>query len=676
MGKGTKTKEELLHEIKTLRKKVTRLKNINAEYSRKIEELRFIHNIYRNYESLIQAMGEVAYEYLVPKDNIILLGKTEKIFGNSKSKFGNNRRNWSSRIHPKDLPRVENEFSRSYKENQVFDIEYRVKHKSGKYMWVHDRGIIHIDNSGNLESVIGVLKNITEYKQSEKDLRDIETRYKTILENTGVATVIIEGDNILSFVNKQFEKLSGYKKEEIENKKNWTEFFVKEDLEKIKQYYTNREKGAIATTPQYEFRFKNRNGMIHDILLTIAMIPETKKSVASLLDITTQRQLEKELGHVQRLEAVGQLIGGVAHDFNNVLTIIQGNAQLVELESEKNSHIIDYMNRIKKASKKAASLTKQLLLFSRKEDMVFEPLALNQIIDEMLKMLKRIIGEDITIKTDLAEDLWYIEGNEGNLEQVIMNLAVNARDAMPKGGSLFIKTKNIEISEFYIRQIPFMTAGKYVCLIVEDTGTGMNKEIRSKIFDPFFTTKHKDKGTGLGLSVVYGIVKKHKGWIHVYSEKNAGATFKIYIPAKSTSFDDQKEKEVDWEKLQGKGEHILLIEDDPILRELGKDVISRNGYQVDDVGNAIQALNQFKNEKGKYDLVISDVVLPDMNAVDLVTQLNMIKGNIPVIMTSGYTEEKSKRAIIKKKNYPFIQKPFNAEKILDTIKKTLRRFEK
>jgi len=251
-----------------------------------------------------------------------------------------------------------------------------------------------------------------------------------------------------------------------------------------------------------------------------------------------------------------------------------------------------------------------------------------------------------------------------------MNLAINARDAMPEGGLLYLKTENLTMSAKDSRQIPYMSPGKYVCLTVEDDGIGMDQATQEQIFDPLFTTK-AEEGTGLGLSVVYGIVKKHEGCIHVYSEKGAGTTFKIYFPAQSFAVDPQKEKQVKWQQLQGRGERILFIEDDLKIQDFGKEVLHDHGYACDVAGNAAEALQQFKQQKGSYDLIISDVVLPDINGVELVDKLHQLNRDVPVIMISGYTDKRSKRAIIKEKNYAFVQKPFRVEQLLRTIKQTL-----
>jgi len=545
---------------------------------------------------------------------------------------------------------------------------YEYKLQIGKSIkWFNANLDLHEDG----KSVIAGIRDITDRKRAEEELRKSEARYRTILENTGVATAIIDKDGILTFVNREFEVISGFKKEEIENKKSWTEFVFQEDLDRMRQYHAGRRKKDTKVPNQYEFRFKDRKGQVKYILITVALIPGTEKSVGSLLNISEQRRLEEQLRKAQKLEAVGKLTGGVAHDFNNLLTVIQGNAELLNMESQMTHAQADLLEQITSASQRAARLTKQLLLFSRKEAMMFAPLDLNDTVTDLLKMLKRLLGEDINIRIDLADDLWIIKGDESNLEQVIMNLALNARDAMPDGGELLLKTKNMTLSETDAQGIPDASAGKAVCLTLEDTGVGMDEQIMDKIFDPFFTTKKTGKGTGLGLSVVYGIVKKHDGWINVYSEKGQGTTFRIYFPFYAVASPAEKKQKVQIEQLQGHNERILLIEDESDVRRFGKHILERNGYQVNDVADAAEALKQFKKKNGDYDLIISDVVLPDINGLELIDQLQAIKGNVPVIMSSGYTEEKSKRRIIVEQNFPFIEKPFNIEEILAVVKKTL-----
>ena len=298
-------------------------------------------------------------------------------------------------------------------------------------------------------------------------------------------------------------------------------------------------------------------------------------------------------------------------------------------------------------------------------------LNLNATIMNLLKMLKRLIGEDVPIDTELASDLWNIQGDEGNIEQVIMNLTINARDAMPQGGKITVKTENVHIDEEYCKKVIDSRPGAFICLSITDTGTGMDAETLKHIFEPFFTTKEKGKGTGLGLSVVYGIVKQHDGWITVESRPGQGTTFKIYLHSSYVKIAPQEAPEkVRMEKYKGKGERILLVEDQDEVRELAIEVLKGNGYTVFPAGNARKARELFAQEKGDFDLVFSDIVLPDVSGIRLVEELSSSR-KLRVLFSSGYTDDKAGFSVIKEKNYRFLQKPYTVQSLLMTIRETL-----
>jgi CheY-like chemotaxis protein len=308
--------------------------------------------------------------------------------------------------------------------------------------------------------------------------------------------------------------------------------------------------------------------------------------------------------------------------------------------------------------------------------MEFVSLNLNKTIEDMLKMLLRIIGENIKIRKSFKSDLWTIQADEGNLQQLIMNLAVNARDAMPEGGILSIKTENIEINETYCHKYSYAKPGQYVCLSIKDTGTGMNKDILSHIFDPFFTTKEIGKGTGLGLSVVYGIIKQHEGWINVKSEPGKGSIFKVYLKA-IHKVPEYKNKYIpSTKKLRGKGEKILLVEDEDTVRKLITKLLIENGYTVFAAANAEEANKLFDKEKGKYDLIFSDIILPDINGIQLVEKLLKKNPQILVILGSGYTNWDSYWPIIQRKGFKLIHKPYDFSELLNQIRLTLKKHSK
>lgn len=393
-------------------------------------------------------------------------------------------------------------------------------------------------------------------------------------------------------------------------------------------------------------------------------------------DITEHRRAEEEskkltaqLLQAQKMEAIGRLAGGVAHDFNNLLTVIMGYSELLLSRLGRRSPIRRDIEEIKKAGERAASLTRQLLTFSRRQTIQPKVLNLNEVVSEMEKMLRRLIAEDTELVTIFERQPKNVTADPGQLEQVIMNLAVNAHDAMPRGGRLTIRTENTTLDSEVSRGIPRAQPGKFVRLSLEDTGTGMSKEVMEHLFEPFFTTKKG--GTGLGLSVVYGIIKQHKGWINVYSEPGKGTVFKVYLPATTDEPSDESGGSVSPAGLHGGGQRILLVEDEAGIRNFVSRVLAENGYSVYEAANTREALAIFKKEKGQFDLLYSDVVLPDKTGLELANKLIATKPDLPVMMTSGYTDQKAHWPAIQRKGFRFLQKPVAVNDLLKAVKEAL-----
>jgi signal transduction histidine kinase len=382
---------------------------------------------------------------------------------------------------------------------------------------------------------------------------------------------------------------------------------------------------------------------------------------------------DDNLRQVQKMEAIGTLAGGVAHDFNNILMAIQGNVDIAIMDVEKDNPVHFNLMEIRKASERASDLTRQLLLFSRRQPMEQIPLNLNKIIKNLLKMLNRLIGEDILLKVDLANDIKMIKGDTGAIEQAIMNIIVNARDVMPAGGKIIVSTKNVLLNEKDSELYSDAKPGKFVCLSVQDNGGGIAPPILDRIFDPFFTTKEQGKGTGLGLSAVYGIVKKHGGWINAESVLDEGTTFEMYLPTISAEPEQDRPPILSQKKFNGNQERILLVEDEEVVRNILKELLSEKKYKVFSAANAKEALDIFEKEKGAFDLIFSDVVLPDVRGPKLVEQLLKQKPEIPVLFTSGYSEEKSDRQMIDELGYSYIKKPFTSYDMLKTVKEVLEK---
>jgi PAS domain S-box-containing protein len=401
--------------------------------------------------------------------------------------------------------------------------------------------------------------------------------------------------------------------------------------------------------------------------------------IAVLRDITEHRQAERQTAALQaqllqarKMEAIGTLAGGIAHDFNNLLTAIQGNATLAKNTLDHSSPVYEDLQEIELACMRATRLTRQLLLFSRKQPIQPIALQLNATILELAEMLERLIGEDITIYVHLAPDAWMVQADKGSIEQVIINLAVNARDAMPQGGEIILKTENVVLDEVYRQSAPEARPGQFVRLVVTDTGMGMSQEVIEHLFEPFFSTKDVGRGTGLGLAVVYGIVQQHDGWIQVYSEVGQGSTFTVHLPvACETSAEEPPVREIPVHELQGQGERILLVEDEASVREFAARVLSQNGYEVltaADVQEAIEALEQ---ADWSFDLVFSDVVLPDKSGIELADQILAHNPSPSILLSSGYPRQRSQWDTIHTRGLTFLQKPYTLAELLGAIREAL-----
>ena len=391
-------------------------------------------------------------------------------------------------------------------------------------------------------------------------------------------------------------------------------------------------------------------------------------------DITTEKHLEAQLRQAQKMEAVGRLAGGVAHDFNNVLTVIQGFLGVAEQELDPDSRARMALEQVKEGARRGADLVRQLLLFSRKKSMERQPVDCNRAIASLQKMIRRFIGEDITIETDLAADPAVVLGDPANIDQIVMNLAVNARDAMPDGGILTLATNRFTADLAYCNRHLDARPGEYVCITVSDTGIGMDPQTRERIFEPFFTTKEEGRGTGLGLAVVYGIVKEHGGWISCDSEPGNGAVFKVFLPAHgdTSQIDGGRTAAAAPTLARGHGERVLVIEDEEVVREFGATALGGNGYRVAVAATAAEARRLLA--AGPFDLLFVDAVLPDGHGVELAEREVERRPATRVLVTSGYPDQGQQLwPVIHRHRWPFLQKPYTIETLLAAVARALRR---
>jgi len=524
------------------------------------------------------------------------------------------------------------------------------------------------------------MRDLTERKQAEGELLRSEERYRELVENA--RDIIYEHDLAGNYTstNKAGQQLTGYSLEET-LKLNMKDTVVPEYLDKAREML--RLKLAGETVTAYELEILTKGGGRIPVEANTRLVyqngvPVGVQGIAR--DITDRKRLEQalresaeQLRQSQKLEAIGQLAGGVAHDFNNLLTAINGYSALALRRVGEDHPITPYLEEITKAGDRAANLTRQLLAFGRKQ--LLQPLALNvnDILGDMIKLLKRLIGEDIQLVTKPGANLKQIKADPGQLEQVLVNLVVNARDAMPRGGIVTIETANTVLDRTYASKHLDAIPGEYVMLAISDTGTGMDQKTQLRIFEPFFTTKAKDKGTGLGLSTVYGIIKQSGGSIWVYSEVGKGTTFKVYLPLVEEGI-RQVATTASVDPIKRGSETVLLVEDEDMVRKLASELLAESGYNVLEANGGEAAIHLGKEHTERIDLLITDVVMPKLSGKEVAEQLQAIHPETRVLFMSGYTDEAIVHHGIVDSGIAFIQKPFSeralAQKIRDVLDST------
>ncbi|MDZ4163498.1 MAG: PAS domain S-box protein [Smithellaceae bacterium] len=596
-------------------------------------------------------------------------------------------------IHPEDRERVWEEIQQALAGSGAFTLEYRIRDADGREQWVWERGCATLDAKGEVEALEGFITDITDRKRAEEALRASERWLSQTFEFLPDATFAIDVQGRVTAWNRAIEDLTGVKAADMLGRGDYAyarpfygkprpimiDLTLAPDEEIARGYASFGQEDRRLVSETYLADFQGRGPVWLWNTASTLYGPEGQVlgAIESIRDITDRKQaeaarekLEVQLHQAQKMEAVGRLAGGVAHDFNNMLNVIIGYAGLALMKLDPSNPLQANIQEIMKAGQRSADLVRQLLAFARRQTIAPRALDLNDTLAGMLRMLRRLIGEDIDLLWQPVAKLWLVNMDPAQLDQILANLTVNARDAISGVGKITIETGQVEFDEAYCRNHAGYIPGQYVLLAVSDDGCGMDKDIMAHLFEPFFTTKPVGEGTGLGLATVYGIVKQNEGFINVYSEPSKGSTFKIYLPR-------HRSESVTLEAPKGAAEAptgtetVLLVEDEEALLEIGQIMLTHLGYQVLAAGSPLQALRLAEESQGEIHLLLTDVVMPEMSGRDLWRRLVTLRPGLKCLYMSGYTANVIAHRGVLNEGVHFLQKPFSLEAMAGKVREAL-----
>ncbi|HET6420782.1 MAG TPA: PAS domain S-box protein, partial [Geobacteraceae bacterium] len=623
------------------------------------------------YALAVRGSNDGIWDLNLSTGEIYFSPRWKSMLGYEDQEIPNNVEEWKKRIHPDDR-RMVMETRTAYLDGRipVYEIDYRLRHKDGSYRWIHTRGTCLREPDGKPSRFAGSHSDITDRKRIEEVLRESEKKYRRLFEESKDSIFISDPERRIIDINQAGIELFGYTKEEI--------FSL--DLEKL---YCNRKDRILlwqmlyrsGFVSDYEVEMKRKDSEKIVVHLSMSVIKDDEGRILGyqgiIHDMTERKKLERQLLQSQKMESVGILAGGVAHDFNNLLTAISGYGQILQESIPEDDELSqESIRNVLNAADRAAELTRGLLAFSRKQLISPKPVQIDTLVSNTCRLVQRIIGEDIEFSTGFSGKNLPVKADSGQIEQVLMNLATNARDAMPRGGRLTITTRRTVVKEGSEAQHDLPAPGKYALISVADTGTGIDKKALDKIFEPFYTTKEIGKGTGLGLAIVHGIVKQHNGSILVDSEPGKGTKFNIYLPLIDGVSSKERSK---MSVSRGADMGILLVaEDDEIVRVFIKKILERAGYRVIVADNGEDAVERFR-EHDDISLVLSDVVLSGKNVREFLTEIRKMRPDVKVVFISGYTSDVMHDNGMFEEGMEFITKPFKKEDLLQKVRKMMER---
>jgi two-component system cell cycle sensor histidine kinase/response regulator CckA len=661
-------------------KRTTELTASNTELKKEIAERMQVEAALRESEERYRRITEAVTDYIFtvrvvdgqPMETVHSPACIA-VIGYSPEDFAADHYLWFHMVYEEDRPAVQEQARRILAGEGVAPIEHRILRKDGALRWIRNTLVPHYDSQGVLVSYDGLIRDITDRKLAEDALRKSEEKYRSLIDHSRYPIMLVDHEGILLLINAAGAENFGGTPADLAGRSIYEFFPGIADL-LVERYRQVIESGSGL---DFEDQFDLPTGRRWFWLSLQPVFHPTGKTFAVQIiahDITLSKQAEEEkeelesrLRRAQKMEAIGTLAGGIAHDFNNLLTGIQGNISLMLLDSEPSSAHYERLKSIEKHVQSGAKLTSHLLGYAMKGKYEVKPVDVNKLIEETIASFGRT-RKEIRIHLELAENLFAVEADSGQIEQVLLNLFVNAADAMPGGGDLFLQTRNTTHEEIKGKQYE-PKPGDYIVLTVADTGIGMDKNTMERIFDPFFTTKEMGHGTGLGLASAYGILKSHGGYIDVVSELGEGATFRIYLPASQEQV--QQLTKPASEMIKG-SETVLLVDDEGFVLEIGKELMEFMGYRVLTAPNGEEAIRIYAEHGHEIDIVLLDMVMPDMWGGEVYDRLKQLNPDVKVLLSSGYTMNGQATEILRRGCNGFLQKPFTMEQLSRKVREILK----
>ncbi|MEW5916610.1 MAG: PAS domain S-box protein, partial [Gemmatimonadota bacterium] len=651
--------------IKNSRGQITHFVGTQEDITERRHAQQTLKDQHQRFQQLTENIADVFFVNDAQfRETLYISPAFEKIWGRSCESVYENPSSFLEAIPPEDRDALVADILRTQKGEIAEAREFRVERPDGTVRWVLGQAVPIRNERGEVYRISGVARDVTERRHAQEALAASEARYRTLTEASfdGIA---VSDHGIIREANRGFSEMFGYDLVEVIGR-DVIDFVAEESVDDVVQRVHSQISGT------YEFIGKRKDGREIIVEATAKALDVSGKleRITALRDITEKRQLETQFRQAQKMEAVGRLAGGVAHDFNNLLTVIISYAEMLLRENLPDESFRTDLEQIRKAADGAAVLTRQLLAFSRQQVVQPRPVRLEDVITAAESLIRRMIGEDVALSVQLNHSPAAVMVDPGQMEQVLLNLASNARDAMTDGGKLSIETDIVFLDEEYTRLHYPATPGKYAVVSMTDTGVGMDKETQARIFEPFFTTKETGHGTGLGLAMVYGIVKQSGGFIWVYSEPGKGTTFRLYFPVV-----DQPPMRVDKPaqstEVVGGTETVLIVEDSAIVRSLAADILNRFGYRTFEAGGSREAVETAANLAGAIDLLLTDVVLPEESGRVVAARLVERWPRVRVLFMSGYAPDAVLQHGVLAAGTAYIQKPFTPSQLARKVREVL-----